>query len=301
MSEDWKKLKRRLDRLVGRARKVSASPKVRTISLLVILPVFVTALVFAWRESDFSLDRLALVPTLFAAGLVPISVFASTWQLRTVTRLGGEEVKWWEACRVVTVGTLSGLLPVSSGTLVRGTAVVYWGVAPRRAGHVLIYDVLIWMCVSLLFSGSAALSMGATTTAFLLLGGGAALLPLSILIGRWLKVATGHGALTAARGLGVLALTLQLQACFWALGAEIGFVHAASLAAAIPLASLLFFLPGSLGVQELFIAALATAVGMNTALTMLAAVLARLIGLSTLVLWESALVLGRSWKSHSHS
>jgi len=281
----------RASRLVARARGIAGKRSVRLGALLVVLPLFAAALVFAWREAEIALADLALLPLLVVVGAVPVSVFSSTWQLHAMTRAGGVSIRWWNALRVVTLGTLSGLLPVSSGTVVRGGAVVVWGVTPGAAGKVLAYDAVLWTCLSLLYSGAAALLAGASTLGVAMVVGGAALLPVTLALGRWLPGDGGRLELAISRFVGVIVQVVRLQACFLALGYSATFVEASTLAAASPLASVFFFLPGGIGVREAFTSAVGVAVGLSAAGAFLAAALNRLVGLSVVLAWEGLLLL----------
>lgn len=281
----------RASRLVARARGIAGKRSVRLGALLVVLPLFAAALVFAWREAEIALADLALLPLLVVVGAVPVSVFSSTWQLHAMTRAGGVSIRWWNALRVVTLGSLSSLLPISSGTVVRGGAVVVWGVPPRTAGKVLAYDAVLWTCVCLLYSGMAALVAGASKPGFAMVAVGAALVPLTATLGGGLPGEGGRIELTLARAGGVLIDVVRLQACLLALGHSVTFVEASTLAAASPLAAFFFFLPGGIGVREGFTSAVAAAVGLSAAGAFLAAALNRLVGLSVLLAWEGLLLL----------
>lgn len=278
-------------RLVSRAREIAGKRSVRMGALLVVLPLFAAALIFAWREAAIGLADLALLPVLVVVAAVPVTVIVSTWQLHAMTRAGGIRIQWWKALRVVTLGTLSSLLPIASGTVVRGGAVVVWGVTPGTAGKVLAYDAVLWTCLSLLYSGAAALQAGAPKLGIAMVIGGGALLPVTVAMGGWLPGVGGRLALGVSRFVGVLVQVVRLQACFLALGHSANFVEASTLAAASPLAAFFFFLPGGFGVREGLMSAFAAAVGLSAAGAFLAATLNRLVGLSVLVAWEGLLLL----------
>lgn len=279
----------RLRAAVKRARSLSANRTLRRISLLVVLPLFAAALYVAWRRADIGLERLALLPVLAVVGLVPLTVLSATWQLRAAALAGGVRIQWGKALRVITLGALSGLLPVSSGTVVRAGAVVYWGVAPGRTGRILAYDALVWMSLSLLYSGGAAYLAGAGRLAAVMGLAGGILIPITIFLGMAQVGRRGRVEIAAARFAGMLVEVVRLQACFFALGYSVSFVEASTLAAASPLAALLFFLPGGVGVREAFTSAVGAAVGLSAAGAFLAAALNRLIGLSVLLIWETGL------------
>lgn len=281
----------RISRAVAGIRRISAKRSVRLTVLLVVLPLFAAGLVFAWREAEIVLADLAVRPILVVVSAVPVSVFASTWQLRAMTRIGGVRTSWWKAFRVVTLGSLSSLFPASSGTVVRGGAAVIWGVTPRATGKVLAFDAVVWTCMSLLYSGGAAFLAGAPELAIAMLTGGVVLVPATAALGRWLPGQKGRAELAVARLIGVLVQVVRLQACFLALGHAATFVEASTLAAASPLASIFFFLPGSIGVREALTSVVGAAVGLSVAGAFLAAALNRLVGLSVLLLWEGLLLV----------
>lgn len=274
---------------MNRLREISSRPPVRVGLFAILVPLFGAALVVAWRRADLSLERLDLLPMLGVVFAVPLGVIVSSWQLHAITRIGGVRVSWWPAFRVVTLSSLSSLLPVSSGTVVRGGAVVVWGVPVRTAGIVMILDGLIWASVAFLFSSTAAFLLSAPELGLGLLAGTLVVLPAAILLARVPPGDQGRGELVLARFTGILVQVGRLYACFHALGYGIRIAEASTLAAAGPLASLFFFLPGGLGVREGSISVVAAAVGLSAAGAFLAAALNRLIGLTVLLLWEAAL------------
>lgn len=283
----------RAARYWSRTRQIAGKRSVRVGALLIVLPLFAGALIFAWREAEIAVTDLTILPLLAAVAMIPLSVLTSTWQLKTMTRAGGVHVRWWKALRVVTLGTLSSLLPVSSGTVIRGGAVVVWGVTPQTAGKVLAYDAALWTCISLLYSGAAALIVRASTMGAAMLIVGSGLLPIVAALGKWLQGEAGRLELAMARFMGLVVQAVRLQFCLLALSYAATFVEASTLVAANPLASIFFFLPGGIGVQEAFTSAVGAAVGLSAAGVFLAAVLNRLVGLSVVLAWEGVLLLLR--------
>lgn len=280
-----------LRRRVARLKEISSRPAVRVVLFVIMVPLFGAALVLAWRRADISLASLDFLPMLGVVAAVPVGVLVSTWQVREIARIGGVGVRWWRALRVVTLSSLSTLLPMSSGTVVRGGAVVVWGVPVRTAGIVMMLDGMIWACVAFLFSSVAAFTSGAPDLGVGLLTGGLLVLPMAMLLARLPPGRRGRGELVLARFTGILVQVGRLYACFHALGYGIRIAEASTLIAAGPLASLFFFLPGGLGVEEGFISAVAATMGLSAAGAFLAAALNRLIGLSVLLLWEAALLV----------
>lgn len=278
---------------IERLRATGRSRRVQVVALAVLLPLFVAGVIASWRATSIRLDQLALVPLLAAAAAVPLAVGASTWQLRTLARALGAPVRWRSALRAVVLGTLSSVLPVSSGTVVRAGAVVYWGASPADAARGMAFDAVLWLGASLLYAGGAALLIGATGAGAAMAGAGALLLPASALVAGRLVGARDRAELAAARAAGILIDVLRLQACFLALGVPVRFLEASVLAAASPLAAALFFLPGSIGVREGFVAAVGLAAGIGPGAAFLAATLNRLLDLTVLLLWEGAGLLGR--------
>lgn len=283
----------RLSWVVVRLRRLSANRTLRLLSLLVVLPLFGVALYVAWTRADLGLNELAILPVVIVVAAVPLTVLTATWQLRATTLSAGGEIGWRKALRVITLGALSGLLPVSSGTVVRAGAIVYWGVRPGAAGWSLAFDTVVWFSVSLLYSGCAAFLAGAERLATLMTVGGVLLIPLAFFLGRHLAGRRGRLEIMAARFGGVLVDVVRLQACFFALGYSVTFVEASTLAAAGPLASIFFFLPGGIGVREAFISVVGGAVGLSPAGAFLAGALNRLLGLSVLLAWELGL---QAWR-----
>lgn len=278
---------------IERLRAAARRPRVQVVALAVLVPLFVVGVVASWRATSIRLDQLALLPLLAVAAAVPLAVAASTWQLLTLTRALGPEVGWRSALRAVVLGTLSSVLPASSGTVVRAGAVVYWGVTPAAAARGMAFDALLWLAISLLYAGAAAVLIGAVGAGAVMAGAGVLLVPASALVAGRLVGPRHRAELAMARGAGILIDVLRLQACFLALGAPVRFLEASVLAAAAPLAAALFFLPGSIGVREGFVAAIGLAAGIGPGAAFLAAALNRLIDLSVLLVWEGGGLLLR--------
>lgn len=276
--------------LIAEFRRVSVNRKVRIWALLVVLPLFGLALFVSWEKANISLQEVRLTPLFFVVAGVPFTVLTSTWQLRATARAADVVVPWWDAFRVVTLGTLSGLLPVSSASLVRAGAVVYWGVSPKATGEILVFDAIAWIGISLLYSGGASYWVGAPLVASMMLGAGIGFSLLGLLLARRVLPARSAGELSTARAVGMIVEVARLTGCFLALSYTVSFLEVSTLAAASPLASILFFLPGGLGVREGFTAAIGAVVGLSVAGAFLAAALNRLVGLTVLLFWEGLLL-----------
>lgn len=290
-----------LRRIFTRLKRFSARRRVRIAVLVVVLPLFAVALVLAWTRAGIQLSDLAVGPILVVVLAVPLTVLTATWQLRAMAVCGGESAGWWPALRIVTLGALSSLLPISSGTLVRGGAVVYWGVSPGTAALTVVFDAMLWISLSLLYSGVAALVLSVPVFGLALVAGGLLLLPAVIVLANRLPGRGGKVDLASARIAGIVIDVVRLVGCFLALGYSIDFTQGSTLAAAGPLASVVFFLPGGLGIREAFTSAMAVAIGLSAAAAFLAAVLNRLIGLSVLLVWEAGLFVWSRWTPEPRS
>lgn len=281
----------RLRVLSSRLKRFSARRGVRITIFGVVLPLFVAALVIAWDQAGLEASHLSLLPILVVVGFVPLGVVVSTWQLHAMARAGGVRVDWWSSFRVVTLSTLSALLPVSSGSVIRGGAVVVWGVPARTAGLVFVFDAILWTSISLIYSGVAAFLLDATMLGLTFASLGLVLIPVSLLLSRSLPGRKGRLELLLARSAGIVVQVVRLTASFLALGYGVTVLETSTLVAASPISSVFFFLPGGIGVREGFISAVAAGIGLSAAGAFLAAALNRLVGLSVLLVWEGILLV----------
>jgi hypothetical protein len=246
----------------------------------------------SWTRSGLELGALQGEAILLMIALVPFTVAFSTWQLKLMAAAAGASARWWPASRVVTLGTLSGLLPISSGQVVRGGAVIYWGAGIEAASYAVALDALVWLGVASLYAGVAATILGIHAVGAPLLALGGIFSVLAVLVGRRTRLSWSQGiALHAGRLGGVTIEAIRLALSFVALSAPLELTRASVLVAASPYASLLFFLPGGLGAREGITAAAAAAVGVSAGVAFIAAALNRVVGLAVLLAWEGFLVL----------
>lgn len=270
------------------SRIVERSGRLRRIGLALALLLFAGGVLLSWRR--LAPIDLRVWPVVINAALVPLSVGAAAWQVRLIARLAGVDPGLWKSVRVTSLGTLSSVLPVSSGTLVRGGSVLYWGATKRETTRAFIVDFLLWLAASLLIAGSAAFWLGHGTIGWSFLLGGAAALPIAHSVsatsagGRWLSL-----QLFFARCAGVIADIPRLVTAFAAAGFIVSAAQAAILTAPAVLSSIFFFLPGGFGVREGLTAFFGSAIGLSAAAAFLAAAINRVIGLSVLVLGEALL------------
>jgi hypothetical protein len=276
---------------VRRLREWAARPRPRRVLYGLALTLFTVGIAVAWREADLS--GFGVGPAAAVAFLgVPLQVLAGAWLMQTLVR-GGPSPSLLAASRVVAVGTLSSVLPMLSGTIVRGGALMHWGLSAGRAGWLLMADALIWGAVALLVSG-AALFARAPELAYGCLALG---LVVGLAAGAWsIRLLGARDVCLVAvwRLLGIVVEVVRLEWCFASLGTSVTLAEAAALAAAAPVSSLFFFLPGGLGVKEALTAALAGAAGLQPADAYIAATLNRLLGLLALSVAEALFVLRTS-------
>jgi hypothetical protein len=279
----------RIPKLVLLYRRLSASRRARSAGLVIALLVFAGGLVFAWRAAD--LQRLAAGPVVIIILMAPVSVAAAAWQLRALARALGVDPSWTQALRTTSLGTLSGLLPVSSGTMVRGGALIIWGGTVAGATRAMLFDAFLWLSLALAASGSAALALGHSLVGWALILGGLAAIGPSLLAAGATVSNRIRAEVAMARVLSLVAEIVRLGAAFAALGITIHGLEAMILVAPGAVAGILFILPGGLGVQEGLTAMLAELVGLGAATAFLAAALNRVVVLTTILVGEGILWL----------
>ena len=249
--------------------------------------VFAIGVAVALRNAPPGILSIELVPAL-VVGLVgaPLQVIVGGLLLRLMTKPVGHTPSLLSASRVAGIGTLSSVFPVSSGTVVRGAALGLWGVPPRTVIGSLLVDAAVWTAVALALSGTALVGIG--VHGFGLACIGAAILAGAPSVGlAALRQGLGYaGGLILLRAATIVVDLGRLVMCFGALSYPITIGQGAVLAAAAPVSSLLFFLPGGLGVRELATAGFARAAGLEPSAAFLAATLNRVLGLVTLLVLE---------------
>jgi hypothetical protein len=272
-----------------RYRRLSASRRVRSAGLAFALLVFAGGLGFAWRATD--LQHVAAGPVAIIVLMAPVSVAAAAWQLHALARALAVDPPWTQAFRITTLGTLSGLLPMSSGTLVRGGALVIWGGTVAGATRAMLFDAFLWISLALAASGLAALVLGHSLVGWVLLLGGVAAIGPALLAAKSTVSTRIRAEVALARVLSLVAEVIRLGAAFAALGFTIRGLEAMILVAPGAVAGVLFMLPGGLGIQEGLTAILAGLVGLSAATAFLAAALNRVVVLTTILVWEGLLWL----------
>jgi len=269
------------------------NPRARGVGYGLAVVLFAGGIAVAWSGAGVSAQEIDPLPALLVAfGGVPLQVLFGGLLLRELSRSGGNPPPLPRVCRIVGLGTLSSVLPMASGTVVRGAAMVYWGMPSVRMIRIMALDALLWVAAGLFLSGVALMASGVPGYGYAALAAAAATGVPSFVAAT--STVQGRAVGWALWRLGGVAVdVLRLWGCLAALGHGVDYVDAAVLGAASPLSSLFFFLPGGLGVRELVTAGLAQAATIDPAVAFLAASLNRILGLLVLGLLE-LLMAGRA-------
>jgi hypothetical protein len=274
-------------RWIERGRAWASKPRVRRTGTAVALLVFAAGVVYAWLQAEIDPGSIGAAPLAAIALLSVVSALVSGLQVQVIARAGGRCISFSRALRLVVYGSLSSVLPVSSGTLVRAGAFVVWGIPIGRTANLLIIDALAWLAFGLLCTGLAMVAVVGFLVSAIPLTAAAVTGAGWIVFSRRLFRPRDQAWLATTRAAGVVIDVLRLFAGLVALQVPASILQAGALAAAPPLASLLFMLPSGLGVVEGITAGLAAAVSLSAAGGFLAAGLVRILGLMTLLCWEA--------------
>jgi hypothetical protein len=274
-------------RWITRGRAWASKPRVQRTGTGVALLVFAAGIVYAWLHAEIDPGSVRAAPLVAIAILSVVSAYVSGLQVQIIARAGGRRIGFSRALRLVVYGSLSSVLPVSSGTLVRAGAFVVWGIPIGRTANLLMIDALVWLAFGLLCTGLAMAVVVGSVVAAIPLAAAALTAAGWIFMSRRLFDPRGQAWLATTRAAGVVIDVLRLFAGLAALQVPASIMQAGALAAAPPVASLFFMLPSGLGVVEGVTAGLAATVSLSAAGAFLAAGLVRILGLMTLLCWEA--------------
>lgn len=267
-------------------RRWSGDARLRALGYIIAVVLFTGGIGVAWSRAGITVKGIE-VGTTFAVALigVPLQVLFGGLLLRALAEPDGHPPALPRVCRVIGLGTLSSVLPVSSGTVVRGAALMVWGLPSMVMFRTLALDALLWAALALALSGGALVASGAMDYGYACLVAAAGIgLPSFLVTSRLMAQVAWRTVFW--RLAGILVDVARLWGCFAALAQPVDYGQAAVLAAAGPLSSLLFFLPGGLGVRELATAGFAYAAALDPSVAFLAASLNRILGYAAIGAFE---------------
>ena len=269
---------------IQRARRLPR--RARGVVLLVATVATAVAAVIAAQRLELTLDELVWWPLVVAAVVVtPLTIALNAAELKAMATAVAEHprtLSWPVATRTVVLATAANLLPVPAGAAIRVQVLRRAGSTIPRAAGITLVAAGVWVGVSLLFAGSAALgrdpivgvlgiAMGLTATLVSLAG-------VAALAGRrWRR---GSGELTVVEVATALLHAVRLWLVLLGLGVTADLGQALIIGTASPLAAAAGFFPGGIGLAELLGALLAPIAGLAAAAALLAVAVGRVLGLA---------------------
>ncbi len=272
-----------LPRLRRLRERLTPTGRARLVVAVVVVGGLAVASVLAVRSLPADARELNLVPVLILAAVtVPLGVVLNLAEFDLASRIVGASITRREELRISVQAMAANLLPLPGAALVRLNALRVAGIPLDRATRSLVAIGLGWLATALVVAGAVVtprqVAVGLVFVAAGAAGFAGVLMLLRNVDRRWVLarlvvIEAGAVALSA----------LRFWLAFVALGFDIGVGQAAALSASGAIAAAVGFLPGGLGLKEAIATALAPAVGLGAAETLLAAALDRAVGLVALV------------------
>lgn len=201
---------------------------------------------------DLELVQIALLVLV----LVPLGLLYGTLNMIVMARGAGIAISLPDALRVSCFAQLAEFLPLPGGALVRGGALMRYGVPTRGAAAHVIVNAILWISCGAIAAGIAlaqSLIVGPVIGTIGLAG--------VLLCSWWLWRNSTIGIALAAVGvrlIGLLLTGLRISTAFLALGTALPLIAVYPFAFAAILGSASSLAPGGLGISEALAAAFAS-------------------------------------------
>lgn len=265
------------DNVLKKIEHIRHSKPVRRAAFIVALAIFVLGLIACVLSVPDLLSRIRIGPFLVVILIgVPLTLVLNAIDIILTGRLIRQEFNFLGALKISIFGTAANMLPLPGGAVVRIAALKDKGAALGEGTRATFAAGIIWLGVSLLYSGLWMLSFSFVLGVLSVFVGGTAL-ALGVLMG--LRTYGRGDTIVQIIGLKIAAtllITVKLIFCVWAVGTLISFPEAAIMTAADVIGSAVMVVPAGLGVNEGMTALLAQVAGLTAATGFLAAVTNRL-------------------------
>ena len=248
---------------------------VRRIALAIAIPIFAGGLYLAVRDYPVSFADLRLKPFLLSLVLgVPAIIALLTADFILQARFSGAKISFLRALEVVVVGNAANMLPIPGGAAIRVAAVKTHGGTLRRGA----YSVPIFfgqqLGIGFLYAGGWLFAGFDTVSGGVLLGLGLVIATICSAMLYLLAAKPSMMLLGASLLTKILLVSIAAVVALWsleAIGVPVHYPQAAIFVVAGMIGTLIWVVPGGLGVQEAVSAALAPLVGLSPAEGFLAA------------------------------
>lgn len=216
--------------------------------------------------------------------LTPISIFLLAVDFVLQCRFAGARIGFYRALEVTIVGSAANILPLPAGAAIRVAAVKgHGGKLSSGLYSILLFSVLM-LCVGLLYSGFWMLSIN-TTVAISLIAVGLLLFAPSVLYMKLSSQEKSIKFLSSVIFIKIFQIVIsvsRIHLSFLALGFPVSYAQAASFVVSGALGTIIWIVPGGIGVRELFSAAMAPVVGIDPSAAFLAVAISWLIFLAAI-------------------
>ena len=273
-----------LSSIQSRARQAAVwlnRPIVRRIAMIVAAAIFVVGLVLAIRDFPRSISDLRLTPLLLSLLVgVPATMLLLAADFVLQARFAGAKVTFRRALEITLVGNAANMLPLPAGAAVRLAAMKGYGGTFRKGAYSVAAFSALLLGIGLLYSGTW-LSFGFDPwSGMVLIGAGSATLVAGCVL--FFLFAAEKSARLLAIGLlikvlQVLVSAVRIQWCFEAIGVPATHGQSAVFVVASMIGTLIWIVPGGIGIREVISAALAPMVGLAPSDGFLSATISRVL------------------------
>ncbi|MEP3891165.1 MAG: lysylphosphatidylglycerol synthase domain-containing protein [Hellea sp.] len=272
-----------IEHLLSIVERLKASNRLRHIAFLIALAIFAVGLLACFLSAPDIFTQVTLKPFLVVLCLgVPLTLLLNAIELILTGRLIDKKIGFSFAFKMTLFGTAANMLPIPGGAVVRIAALKTKGAELTEGTRATFAVGIIWLGVSLIYSGYWMASYSYALGGLTAFGGVAALLLGSVLgLMRYKKFAVIF-QIILLKVLATILVTLRLIFCLLALGSAVSFSAAGTMTAANVIGSAVMIVPAGIGINEGMTAVLAQVAGMSAALGFMAALINRLAGLLAL-------------------
>ena len=272
-----------VDRFLRIAERLQASNRLRHIAFIIAFAIFAAGLAACFISAPDIFTQIDLRPFLVVLCLgVPLTLLLNAIELILTGRLIDKKIDFAFAFKMTLFGTAANMLPLPGGAVVRIAALKTRGAQLGEGTRVTFAVGIIWLGVSLIYSGYWMTGFSYILGVLTALAGLAAMLLGSMLGLKQHKKRAVILQIILLKVFATILVTLRLIFCLWALGSLVSFSVAGTMTAANVIGSAVMIVPAGIGINEGMTALLAQIAGISAAIGFMAALINRLAGLLAL-------------------